>query len=51
MGMEEQFSKMEAIIKAFGKMIKNVDGVHHLEWIKRQDRISKKLEFGMKMVN
>ena len=51
MGLEGQFSKMEAIILVTGRMIRSADGVQLISLIRKLDFLSKKKEFGMIMVN
>lgn len=50
MDMEELFSKMEAIILAFGKMIKNKERVFLLRLIKNLEKLLKNVEFGIKIL-
>jgi hypothetical protein len=49
--MEEPYSKMEVTIKGSGRMIRSVDGAQLIGLIKRLGSVSKKMEFGMIMVN
>ena len=50
-GMEEPYSKMEVTIKGSGRMIRSVDGAQLIGLIKKMGSMSKKMEFGMIMVN
>lgn len=51
MGMAGQYSKMEATMSDFGRMIKNAEREKLFASIKKMEKLQKKMEFGIRVEN